>query len=139
MNNSYNIIKFDSNYDDLVNSGVISPLNRYKYSFYINSDKLLVPVIDARHGCVYAAIYNKDRVILKPSYIKLEDLYNKLSSECVFITNDEIDLNSEKSGYIPNILNIVNKFVDKKEINPHLVNTEYLKLTAAEESKLNGN
>ena len=40
MNNSYNIIKFDSNYDDLVNSGVISPLNRYKYSFYINSDKL---------------------------------------------------------------------------------------------------
>ena len=40
MNNSYNIIKFDSNYDDLVNSGVISPLNRYKYFFYINSDKL---------------------------------------------------------------------------------------------------
>lgn len=40
MNNSYNIIKFDSNYDDLVNSDVISPLNRYKYSFYINSDKL---------------------------------------------------------------------------------------------------
>lgn len=40
MNNSYNIIKFDSNYDVLVNSGVISPLNRYKYSFYINSDKL---------------------------------------------------------------------------------------------------
>ena len=40
MNNSYNIIKFDSNYDDLVNSGVISPLNRYKHSFYINSDKL---------------------------------------------------------------------------------------------------
>ena len=40
MNNSYNIIKFDSNYDDLVNSGVISPLNRYKYSLYINSDKL---------------------------------------------------------------------------------------------------
>lgn len=105
----------------------------------INSDKLLVPVIDARHGCVYAAIYNKDRVILKPSYIKLEDLYNKLSSECVFITNDEIDLNYEKRGYIPNILNIVNKFVDKKEINPHLVNPEYLKLTAAEESKLNGN
>ena len=40
MNNSYNIIKFDSNYDDLVNSGVISSLNRYKYSFYINNDKL---------------------------------------------------------------------------------------------------
>lgn len=40
MNNSYNIIKFDSNYDTLVTSGVISPLNRYKYSFYINSDKL---------------------------------------------------------------------------------------------------
>lgn len=35
-----NIISFDSNYDDLVRNGIISPLNRYKYSFYINSDKL---------------------------------------------------------------------------------------------------
>lgn len=105
----------------------------------INSDKLLVPLIDARHGCVYAAIYNNDEVILKPSYIKVEDLYNKLSGECVFITNDEIDLNSEKSSYIPNILNIVNKYIEKKEINPHLVNPEYLKLTSAEESKLNDN
>ena len=76
---------------------------------------------------------------MKPSYIKLDDLYNKLSSECIFITNDEIDLNSAKHGYIPNILNIVNKFCNKKEINPHSVNPEYLKLTAAEESKLNDN
>lgn len=35
-----NIISFDSNYDDLVRNGIISPLNRYKYSFYINSDSL---------------------------------------------------------------------------------------------------
>ena len=32
-------------------------------------------------------------------------------------------------------MKIVNNFKDKKKINPHLVNPEYLKLTEAEEKK----
>ena len=103
----------------------------------VEDSKLLVPIIDARHGCVYAAIYDGNKTILEPSYLKLEDLYNKIVGDAIFITNDLIDLNSKKCGYTPNILRIVNKFVDKKDINPHMVNPEYLKLTAAEESKLN--
>ncbi len=104
----------------------------------INNDKLLVPIIDARHDYVYAAIYDNDITILKPSYIKLESLYNKLNKDYLFITNDLINLKGEKCEYNPDILKIVNKYVDKKDINPHMVNPEYLKLTAAEENKLNG-
>ena len=103
----------------------------------VDDSRLLVPIIDARHGYVYAAIYDGDNVVLEPSYIKLEDVYKKISSECIFITNDSIELDYEKWDYTPNILTIVNKYADKKEIHAHKVNPEYLKLTAAEESKLN--
>lgn len=104
----------------------------------VNDNRLLVPIIDARHRFVYAAIYDEDSVLLSPSYIKLEELYRKISRECIFITNDSIELNSKKCNYIPNILTIVNNYVDKEAINAHMVNPEYLKLTAAEENKLNG-
>lgn len=104
----------------------------------IKDIRVLVPIIDARHGFVYAAIYEEDSVLLSPSYIKLEELYRKIPRECIFITNDSIELNSKKCNYIPNILTIVNNYVDKEAINAHMVNPEYLKLTAAEENKLNG-
>ena len=39
--------------------------------------------------------------------------------------------------YNPDILKIISYFKDKEPINPHAVNPEYLKLTEAEESKLN--
>ena len=39
----------------------------------------------------------------------------------------------EKANYQPNILKIVQTYKDKKPINPHMVNPEYLKLTEAEE------
>lgn len=105
----------------------------------INSNELKVPIIDAGKGYVYAAIYDGDREIFKPSYININNLYNKIYKKCIFVTNDEIDLNGEKCAYNPNILRIVNKFVDKSNINVHMVNPEYLKLTAAEENKLNDN
>ena len=40
-------------------------------------------------------------------------------------------------GYNPNLLKIVNYYKDKEPINPHAINPDYLKLTEAEESKLN--
>jgi len=45
----------------------------------------------------------------------IEDVYKKISSECIFITNDSIELDYEKWDYTPNILTIVNKYADKKE------------------------
>lgn len=98
-----------------------------------------VPLIDARRRYVFGAIYNEQfQQILAPKHLKIEDLIQKL--ECIdnytIITNDEIELHGEKEIYDPNILKIVNHFKDKKSINPHSVNPDYLKLTEAEESKL---
>lgn len=98
---------------------------------------ILVPVINARRGYVYSAVYKEDEVLLKPQHIELSKLtkFLKNKGEYTYITNDEIDLDNKKCSYDPNILLIVNKYCQKENINPHGVNPEYLKLTAAEEAK----
>lgn len=99
---------------------------------------ILVPLIDARRGYVYSAIYDSKKEILKPQHIKLSDLMNYLINveNYTFITNDDLSLTYEKCSYNPNILNVVEEFYQKEPINPHAVNPEYLKLTEAEESRL---
>ena len=97
-----------------------------------------VPILNARRGYVYAAIYDKDyNEVLKPCHILLTDLQEKLDyiNDYEFISNDEFD-NLELSSYTPDFVKIINKYKDKENINPHAVNPEYLKLTEAEESKL---
>ena len=96
-----------------------------------------VPIINARRGYVFGAIYdNEYNEVLKPCHILLTDLQDKLKeiSDYEFISNDEFDLKLE--SYSPNFVKIINKYKDKENINPHAVNPEYLKLTEAEESKL---
>lgn len=101
-----------------------------------------VPVIDARRQYVFAAIYDSEnRQILQPQHIKIADLKQKMLTlnEYIVITNNE-DLEEDFEnieGYNPDILKIVDYFKDKDAINPHAVNPEYLKLTEAEESKMN--
>ena len=64
-------------------------------------------------------------------------LQKKLESfkDYELISNDEYENINNINSYSPDFLKIVNKFKDKKEKNPHLVNPEYLKLTEAEEKK----
>ena len=103
-----------------------------------NKEKYHVPILNARRGYVYAAIYDKDyNEILKPCHILLTDLQEKLDNigDYEFISNDEFD-DLELNSYTPSFVKIINKFKDKENINPHAVNPEYLKLTEAEESKL---
>ena len=75
---------------------------------------------------------------MKSQHINNDVLTKKLDelSEYTIITNDETNLNGKKCNYDPDIESIVNKYVDKAEVNPHLVNPEYLKLTEAEESRM---
>lgn len=106
----------------------------------LSSDKntVHVPIINARRGYVFAAIYDANqKELLKPQHIKIEDLKKELDNieEYEIISNDEFDDFSEISSYSPNIFRIVHTFKDKQEINPHAVNPEYLKLTEAEENK----
>ena len=101
-----------------------------------------IPVIDARRGYVFAAIYDKEnKQILKPQHIKIEDLKKEMESldKYTVITNDEyLDEDFDNiEAYNPNLLKIINTFKNKESINPHAINPDYLKLTEAEESKLN--
>ncbi|MBR6949720.1 MAG: tRNA (adenosine(37)-N6)-threonylcarbamoyltransferase complex dimerization subunit type 1 TsaB [Bacilli bacterium] len=98
-----------------------------------------VPMLDARRKYVYTGIYDKDNnVIHEPSYMKLEDINNELKEldNFTIISNDKIVGFDNIEKYDPNILKIVQTYKDRKNINPHAINPEYLKLTEAEESKL---
>ena len=102
----------------------------------IKTEKLVVPIIDARRGYLYAGIYKNNKPILKNQYIKLDDLLLELSDqkqEYLIISNDNLNLDN-MIKYDPNILEIVNLFKNKKSINPHLVEPNYLKETEAEEN-----
>lgn len=103
------------------------------------SEKMLkVPMIDARRGYVYGAIFNQNYTpILKPQYISLEALKcatNHLLEEYEYISNQRFD-NLEIKEYMPDIEKIVNTFITREETNPHAVNPIYLKQTEAEEKQ----
>ncbi|MBQ8891265.1 MAG: tRNA (adenosine(37)-N6)-threonylcarbamoyltransferase complex dimerization subunit type 1 TsaB [Bacilli bacterium] len=103
----------------------------------INSKKIIVPLIDARRGYVYAEAIKNDKTIIEPQYMKLEDLIDKLNNlneEYIFITNDKQIKIENVIRYNPDILNIVLSYASKKSINPHLIEPTYLKLTEAEEN-----
>ncbi len=112
----------------------ITSLEAMKESCYY--DGLVVPVIDARRGYVYAGIYDLDCEIIPNQHIlidKLKDILNDLNKPYIFIGNDNIkDLEVKK--YNPDILKIVLKYQNKDGINPHLVEPTYFKLTEAEEN-----
>ena len=108
----------------------------------INSKKIIVPLIDARRGYVYAEAIQDNKIVLDAQYIKLDDLINKLNSldeAYVFITNDKQIKIENAIRYNPDILNIVLSYKNKPSINSHLIEPTYLKLTEAEENLGNKN
>ena len=98
--------------------------------------KYIVPIIDARRGNVYGAIYDDlGNSVLKNQHVSLDSLLaacENLIDDYIIIGSYE-DLTTE--DYDPDILKIVNTFKDKESINPHAVNPIYLKQTEAEENK----
>ena len=91
-------------------------------------------IIDARRGYVYAGVYNnKLENKLEDQYILLEDLL-KITSKLENITYYGYeDLKEDIINPNVDIEKIVNKHINDKPINPHLVNPIYLKKTEAEE------
>ena len=104
-------------------------------------NKLHVPIINARRGYVFGAIYDNDKVVLEEQYITIEKLkliLMGLNKEYIYISNDVFnDLETVK--YEPDILTIINTYKEREGINPHQVNPVYLKLTEAEENKMKDN
>ena len=106
-----------------------------------NDDCLHVPIINARRGYVFGAVYNNDEVVLEEQYMTIEKLklvLMGLNKKYVFISNDSFaDLEVER--YDPDINKIIKTYKDREPINPHFVNPIYLKLTEAEENRLKDN
>lgn len=100
------------------------------------SDNYSMPLIDARRGYVYGALYDKDmNSVVEDTHIELEELKNKVKNNqpITVITNNDIEISYDVVKYNPDILKIVNYFKDREGVNPHLVNPIYLKKTEAEE------
>ena len=113
----------------------ISSLDAMAISTNISTNK--VPMLNARRGYVYTGIYSKDNELLfDNSYIKLDEFMNSLNKldDYKIISNDE-EIELDKIEYNPNILEIVSYYKNKESINPHELNPNYLKKTAAEEAK----
>lgn len=84
-----------------------------------------MPIIDARRGYVYGAIYDENLNIIVPEqHILLEELKQKVSNYTV------IDKDNEKID----LLTIIRKHEMDKPIDAHLLNPNYLKKTEAEEN-----
>lgn len=101
------------------------------------SGDIIVPIIDARRGYVYGAIYdNNYNVIMEESYIKCDDLVKHAkmySDNPIFVSLDSFDF--QVVPFKPDLNNFY-KYNFKKEENSMTFVPCYLKRTEAEE-KLN--
>ena len=97
---------------------------------------IIVPLIDARRGFVYGAIYdNNYNVLMEERYIKKDDLIeeaNSYNKKVVYVSNDSFE-DIEVIKYEPNSLNLI-KNINKKEEDPMTFIPNYLKRTEAEEN-----
>ena len=113
----------------------ISSLEAMKES--IKTDKLIVPIINARHNSCYAAIYDNQKVIQEGIYMSLDKLkliLTGLNKDYLFVSNDSFDF--ETISYDPDFKRIIDVYKDNEDVPAHLVNPNYLKLTEAEENKM---
>lgn len=102
----------------------------------------IVPAIDARRNYLYASIYDtKNKNFVMHEKHVLSDTLNialdSLVGSICYITNNQINANHDVQPYEPKIDKIVNEVKDRESVNPHSIDANYLKLTEAEENKLN--
>lgn len=94
----------------------------------------IMPLIDARRGYVYGAVYDKNmKEVVKEQHILLTELVDKVPDTYSVISNDQLPVTVSREEYDPDILKIVTFYDSEKPISPHLVNPNYLKRTEAEE------
>ena len=112
----------------------VYPISTLEYLASINTDyKRIVPIIDARRGNVFAGFYSSNLKKVDDEKLINYDSLN-INDDTVVVSYDGV-YNSTVSNI--NIIKLINKHLEDKDINPHELVPNYLKKTEAEE-KLNG-
>ncbi len=97
-------------------------------------NKIIVPVIDARRGYVYGAIYdNKGNQLLKDQYIKLDELKVKANNynDTIYVSEQPIEgVKSIRPNY--DLISLIKRH-NEVVSNIHTCKPNYLKKTEAEE------
>lgn len=89
-------------------------------------------LIDARRGYVFAGGYDKNlNSIYKDSYI----LFNNIDSKLKYVSYDKFEFDVLKPKF--DLLKIIKKHENDTILNVHSINPNYLKLTEAEEKRIN--
>lgn len=95
------------------------------------STDYIIPMIDARRGNVFSGVYDKNLNVIKEERI--------ISLDNINIEGTKVSYDNIESTIEPDIdiIKIINKHKNDLGVNPHNLNPNYLKLTEAEENKLN--
>jgi len=103
----------------------IIPLSELELMATINVDTdYIVPIIDARRGYVFGGVYNRNlNNIIPDTHILLADLKKQIPDNSTIVEEGKVD-----------ILKIIDKYKDFEGINPHVLKSNYLKQTEAEEN-----
>ncbi len=113
----------------------IIPLSSLEFMSSIDTDKkYIIPMIDARRGNVFGAIYDNNlNCIKKDSLINKDELLKDIDNNYLLVSYDAID-----NSIMPNqnLIKIINKHINDIGVNPHDLKPNYLKLTEAEENRL---
>ncbi len=94
-------------------------------------DEDVTALIDARRGYVFAGGYDRNlNVIYEDNYVLFKD--SGLSGK--FVSFDKFSFETFEPQL--DLIKIIKKHEDDEPVNPHMLNPNYLKLTEAEEKRL---
>lgn len=101
----------------------------------ISSDsKYKIPIISAKRSYFYGAIFMYDKIIFKESYIKFDELKEKLKdiNNYVYISYDNENIENLEQAKV-NFKKIIEYALNLKSTSVELVDANYMKKTEAEE------
>lgn len=97
------------------------------------NEEYIIPLIDARRGYVYAGIYDsKLNIKNNDEYISLEELTKKAPKNSIYVSYDDVNIDHIKPNV--DVVRLIQKHINDKDINAHILNPNYLKMTEAEEN-----
>lgn len=96
----------------------------------------VIPIIDARRDKVFGGVYDSiGNTVIGDSYTCVSDLVSSLTGTYKFVSYDNFDFDNV---IVPSydVMKVLKKHENDKEVNCHAIKPNYLKKTEAEESRL---